>query len=113
MKASLRTVQRRFLQATGLILNDFHQIERARHATSLLKQGLPIIDTVYEAGYFDQPHLTRSLKHFIGLTPAQVADQNRSEPLSFLYKTEPFHRVMMRMTNSEKKEHGREKGDRI
>ena len=113
METSLRTVQRRFLQATGLTQNDFHQIERARHATTLLKQGLPIVETVYEAGYFDQPHLTRSLKHFIGLTPAQVADQNRSVPLSFLYKTEPFHRVMMRTTNSEQKEYGREKGDRL
>ena len=113
VETSLRTVQRRFLQATGLTQNDFHQIERARYATTLLKKGLPIIDTVYEAGYFDQPHLTRSLKHFIGLTPAQIVDQNRSELLSFLYKTEPFHRVMMSMSNSEQKEHGHEKGDHI
>ena len=49
--------------------NDFYQIERARYATSLLKKGIPILDTVYQAGYFDQPHLTRSLKHFIGLNP--------------------------------------------
>jgi len=43
---------------------------------------------VYEAGYFDQPHLTRALKHFIGLTPAQIMDRSRSQQLSFLYKTE-------------------------
>lgn len=87
VEQSLRTVQRRFLQATGLAHNSINRIERARYATSLLKGGLPILDTVYAAGYFDQPHLTRSLKHFIGLTPAQVLDQNRSERLSFLYKT--------------------------
>ena len=39
------------------------QIERARHATNLLKQGVSILDTVHEAGYFDQAHLTRSLKY--------------------------------------------------
>jgi AraC-like DNA-binding protein len=87
---SLRTVQRRFLQATGLSYNTMYQIERARYATTLLKQGTPILDTVYQAGYFDQPHLTRSLKHFIGLTPAQIVDQDRRERLSFLYKTKPF-----------------------
>jgi hypothetical protein len=87
---SLRTVQRRFVQATGLTQSALLQIERARYATSLLKQGVSILDTVYEAGYFDQPHLTRSLKHFMGLTPAQIMNTNRSERLSFLYKTVPL-----------------------
>ncbi len=84
---SLRTVQRRFLQATGLSHNTLYQIERARYATTLLRQGMSILDTVFQAGYFDQPHLTRSLKHFIGMTPAQIIDQERRERLSFLYKT--------------------------
>jgi hypothetical protein len=38
----------------------------------MLRQGLPILDTVEEAGYFDQPHLTRSLKQFVGRTPAEI-----------------------------------------
>jgi AraC-like DNA-binding protein len=84
---SLRTEQRRFLQATGMTQNTLRQIERARYATRLLKQGLSILDTVYLAGYFDQPHLTRSLKQFIGQTPAQILDANRTTPLSFLYNT--------------------------
>ncbi|MEI4861373.1 hypothetical protein Q8G41_27680, partial [Klebsiella pneumoniae] len=62
----------------------------ARYATLLLRQGTPIADAVYAAGYFDQPHLTRSLNHFIGQTPAQVMRENQSEQLSFLYKTQPF-----------------------
>jgi hypothetical protein len=90
VETSLRTVQRRFLQATGLTHGDFYQIERARYATALLKEGVPILDTVYRTGYFDQPHLTRSLKRFIGLAPAQIIDQRRAELLSFLYKTGPF-----------------------
>lgn len=81
---SLRSVQRRFLQATGLSHAAFHQIERARYATTLLKQGKSILDTVEEAGYADQPHLTRALKHYIGQTPAQLLPQNNPQPISFL-----------------------------
>jgi AraC-like DNA-binding protein len=84
---SLRTLQRRFLQATGLTRSAMLQMDRARYAVNLLKQGVSILDVVDRAGYFDQPHLTRSLRHFIGLTPAQIADQNRPERLSFLYNT--------------------------
>jgi methylphosphotriester-DNA--protein-cysteine methyltransferase len=55
------------------------QIERARQAAALLEQGLSILDVVCEAGYFDQPHLTRSLKRFIGQTPAQIACGSQPE----------------------------------
>ena len=70
---SVRAVQYRFLQATGLTHRTVQQIERARHAMTLLRQGASIPDTVYQAGYFDQPHLTRALKRFTGQTPAQIA----------------------------------------
>lgn len=88
---SQRTIQRRFLQATGLTQGAVHQIERALYAASLLKEGMSILDTVHEAGYFDQPHLTRSLKQLIGQTPAQIMDTSRTERLSFLYKTSPLY----------------------
>lgn len=68
---SPRTLRHRFLRATGLTQGTILQIERAKRASALLEQGTSILDTVYEAGYFDQPHLTRSLKRFIGKTPAQ------------------------------------------
>ncbi len=87
-EASLRTVQRRFVQATGVTRNTARQIERARYATLLLKRGDSIVEVTHAAGYFDQPHLTRSLKRLIGQTPAEIRDG--SEELSFLYKTEPF-----------------------
>ncbi len=41
---SMRTVQRRFLSATGITHTAIHQIERARHATILLKNGVSILD---------------------------------------------------------------------
>ena len=83
---SIRSVQRRFLRATGLTRGALSQIDRARHATGLLQQGVSIVDTVDQAGYADQPHLTRSLKHFIGLTPAQLLRNREPEQLSFLSK---------------------------
>ena len=81
-----RTEQRRLRQITGLTRGAIHQIERARRATLLLRQGMPILDVVYEAGYYDQPHLTRSLRRFIGLSPAHIA-QGRAQ-LSLLYNKE-------------------------
>lgn len=81
----LRTAQRHFLKATGMTHNTIRQIERARHATLLLREGTSILDVVGEAGYYDQAHLTRSLRHFVGQTPAEVARAERQ--LSFLYKT--------------------------
>ncbi len=94
---SLRTVQRRFLQTTGLTCTAARQIARARYAVTLLRRGVPILDVVHEAGYFDQPHLTRSVKHFIGLTPAHIIDEARSVPLSFLYKTAPLFEAKIPM----------------
>jgi AraC-like DNA-binding protein len=87
---SIRTARRHFLRTTGLTQKTIHQIERARYATVLLQEGMSILDVVYAAHYFDQPHLTRSLKHFIGQTPTQIMQKNESEQLSLLYKTEPL-----------------------
>ncbi len=70
---TLRSVQLRFLRATGLTHKVIQQVERVRYAAALLEQGIPIIEVVFRAGYFDQPHLTRSLKRFLGQTPAQIA----------------------------------------
>jgi AraC-like DNA-binding protein len=84
---SRRSAQRHFLQATGMTQGAYRRIERARYATTLLKRGVSILDTVHEAGYFDQAHLTRSLRRLIGETPARLSVQTRQ--LSFLYKTSP------------------------
>src|SRR5215204_3146205 len=80
-----RTLQRHFLRATGLTFGAVRQIERARHATILLREDMPILDVVQQAGYYDQAHLTRSLRHRIGQTPTAII--RGEEQLSFLYKT--------------------------
>lgn len=70
---SLRTIRRRFLRSTGLTHKAIQQIERAQEAVTQLENGMPILDVVYGLGYADQAHMTRSLKHFIGQTPAKIA----------------------------------------
>ena len=82
---SLRSAQRHFLRSTGVTYATFRQIERARYATMLLRNGVSILDVVSRLGYFDQAHLTRSLKRFIGESPTRII-QGRKQ-LSFLYKT--------------------------
>jgi hypothetical protein len=84
----IRSAQRHFVHSTGITHRTLRQIERARYATMLLKQGRSILDTVDAAGYFDQPHLTRSLKTLIGATPAEIS--RGTHQLSFLYKTKPL-----------------------
>jgi AraC-like DNA-binding protein len=82
---SRRSAQRHFLHATGMTHRAYRQIERARFATSLLRQGSSIQEAVHRAGYFDQAHLTRAFRLLVGETPAQVRRQERQ--LSLLYKT--------------------------
>jgi AraC-like DNA-binding protein len=84
---SLRSAQRHFLRSTGITYATFRQIERARYATNLLREGVPIFDVIVRAGYVDQAHLTRSLRRFIGETPAKIIQGQKQ--LSFLYKTSP------------------------
>jgi methylphosphotriester-DNA--protein-cysteine methyltransferase len=77
--------ERRFLRTIGMTLSEFQQISRARHAAALLTGGRSILDATYEAGYFDQAHLTRSLKQLVGVTPGRLL---RDQPqLSMRSKT--------------------------
>ncbi|HLO31016.1 MAG TPA: helix-turn-helix domain-containing protein [Anaerolineales bacterium] len=87
---SRRSIQRRFLQSTGLTQGSIRKIERARSATRLLQEGVSILDTVELTGYSDQAHLTRALKYLIGKTPAQIIRKSEPEQMSLLFKTGPF-----------------------
>lgn len=84
---SLRSVQRRFVAATGLSHGAIRQIERARQAAVRLREGTGVADVAHQLGYYDQPHLTRSLRRFIGRTPASLGKPDGGQ-LSLLYKTD-------------------------
>jgi hypothetical protein len=76
---SPRTWRHRFLRATGLAQGAVRQVERANRAAAHLRRGVPIPDVVYEEGYFDQSHMTRSLKRWVGRTPARIAPASGPE----------------------------------
>lgn len=84
---SPRTVQRRFVAATGLTRSAARQIDRARDAAVLIQEGSSVHDVIEELGYYDQAHLGRSLKRYIGRTPTQLRRSTPERPLSLLYKT--------------------------
>lgn len=82
-----RSVQRRVSASTGLTLGAIRQIERARQAAVLLETGAPALDVVHRVGYYDQPHMARSLTRFIGRTATELQRGTADVPLSLLYKT--------------------------
>lgn len=83
---STRTLERRVARATGLTRRAIRQIERAGQAVELLTRGVPPADVAQRCGYADQPHLTRSLRRFVGQTPARIAAPP-GEAVSFPFKT--------------------------
>ncbi|RDV43364.1 AraC family transcriptional regulator [Leifsonia sp. ku-ls] len=86
---SERTRQRRHRAATGLPQGTVRQIERAHDAALRLQAGEAPASVAQDAGYFDQPHLARSLRRFIGPTASELAaGEEPGRPLSLLYKTE-------------------------
>lgn len=67
-----RTVERRFRAATGLTRGAIRQVERARTAAKLLAAGDPAADVVAKLDYFDEPHLARALRSYVGRTARQL-----------------------------------------
>ncbi|MFD4357836.1 helix-turn-helix domain-containing protein [Nocardia sp. NPDC058519] len=69
-----RTLERRFRAATGLTQGAVRQIERARTAAVLLSTGEAPGDVVDKLGYYDEPHLARALRRFVGRTARQLRE---------------------------------------
>lgn len=67
-----RTVERRFRAATGLTRGAVDRIARARAATTLLLGGETAAAVVAELGYYDEPHLARALRRYVGRTAGQL-----------------------------------------
>jgi hypothetical protein len=71
-EVSDRTVERRFRAATGLTRGAVRQIERARAAAEMLAAGDDAALVVAELGFFDEPHLARALRTYVGRTVGQL-----------------------------------------
>lgn len=68
-----RTLQRAFLQSTGVTQKYLTQIKRAQETVSLLQSGVSAVQVAGDLGYTDQAHMTKSLKYLMGQTPKQVS----------------------------------------
>lgn len=72
-----RTLQRHFARAVGVTAKQLSSIYRAQDAAKMLAQGVSAVHVATRLGYADQSHMTRSLKHLLGRTPAQIAHASR------------------------------------
>ncbi|MET8799866.1 AraC family transcriptional regulator [Nocardia sp. NPDC004568] len=56
----------------GLTRGAVRQIGRARTAALLLTSGEAVGDVVDKLGYYDEPHLARALRRYVGRTAQQL-----------------------------------------
>lgn len=81
-----RTLRRHFLSSTGVTKNYLQQITRAQQAMKLLQQGVTPDRVAGDIGYFDQAHMTKTLKQMMGQTPGEIIRKgtNTTKDLSLL-----------------------------
>jgi transcriptional regulator GlxA family with amidase domain len=64
-------VARGFRDHLGCTVGDYVRRLRVRCASELLTSTtIPLSDVAMRAGFFDQSHMTRVVKQFLGVTPA-------------------------------------------
>jgi hypothetical protein len=88
-RRSKRTLQRRYRAITGLSQTAVTQIDRVNAAATMLREGLDWRTVVEMLGYFDQAHLARALRRYLGTT-ARGLQAGDDVTMSFLYKSWPW-----------------------
>jgi len=73
---SERTFRRQMQRTFGYGYATLVRIRRAQHAHRLLTSGMTPAAAAADAGYADQPHLSRELRRLAGTTPAQLAAES-------------------------------------
>lgn len=68
---SSRHLSARFRDETGLAPKAVARLARAEHAVTLLREGRPLADVAYAAGYADQPHFNRDFRELVGCPPGE------------------------------------------
>ena len=76
---SLRSIQRYFMKTIGMSPRRVRQINAARTAVKLLRQGRTLSEVAYDLDYADLPHMTRMLRRFTGYT--SNGNKYRGEPV--------------------------------
>lgn len=73
---SVRTIERKFKNRTGLVPQEYSRIMRFHNARNIAKginsvgEPISLANIALEAGYCDQSHLNREVKRITGMTPA-------------------------------------------
>ena len=67
-----RTVRHRMRLVTGQPRQRIGQVEKAKNGAALIGAGMPLAAAAANAGYTDQPHMTRAMKRWLGITPGQA-----------------------------------------
>ncbi|TCJ23851.1 AraC family transcriptional regulator [Microbacterium sp. PI-1] len=70
---SERSFRRRMLSTFGYGYATLMRLERSRRAQALLRRGAPLVTAAAEAGFADQPHLSREFRRLVGVSPGQFA----------------------------------------
>lgn len=68
---------RAFERTTGMSPHGYQRQARVRHAVGLIRLGHSLSDAAVTAGFSDQPHMTRSFRRTIGVTPGAYREAHR------------------------------------
>lgn len=70
-----------FSDKLGISIKSYILWARMRRAVDLIAHGEPLASVAYDVGFSDSAHLTRTIKHFFGLTPSFLAKGMKVEML--------------------------------
>lgn len=70
-----RTLQRLIVSQTGQPPSFWLQLARVRQTALALKTSMPLVDIAHAHGYADQAHMSRAIKHWLGVSPTNLAPE--------------------------------------
>ncbi|WP_339648236.1 helix-turn-helix transcriptional regulator [Halopseudomonas pelagia] len=70
-----------FSDKLGIPIKSYILWAKMRRAVDLIARGEPLSAVAYDVGFSDSAHLTRTIRHFFGLTPSFVAKGMKVEML--------------------------------
>lgn len=68
---------RLFRNAEGKTPGSYQLELRIRRACELLEQGMPIVETALETGFYDQSHFTNTFRRITGTTPSRYRKKRK------------------------------------